>query len=272
MLSQKRLLLTDTTFRDAHQSLLATRVRTYDMLAIANFVSHRLHGLFSLEMWGGATFDSMRFLHEDPFARLRRLREAIPNICFQMLLRASNAVGYTAYPDNVVAAFIYEASAQGIDIFRIFDSLNWLPNMKVSMEAVRKTKSVCEAAICYTGDILDPKRDKYPLKYYVRMAKELERMGAHILAIKDMAGLCRPYAAARLVKALREEIGIPIHFHTHDTSGINAASVLKAAEAGVDVADGAVASMSGQTSQPNLNSIVAALEHTAARPASIWTH
>jgi pyruvate carboxylase len=261
--AHKRLLLTDTTFRDAHQSLLATRVRTYDMLAIANFVAHRLHNLFSLEMWGGATFDvTMRFLHEDPFARLRRLREAIPNICFQMLLRASNAVGYTAYPDRTVAEFIYEASAQGIDIFRIFDSLNWLPNMKVSMEAVRKTHSVCEAAICYTGDILDPKRDKYSLEYYVRMAKELERMGAHVLAIKDMAGLCRPFAAEKLVKALRQEIGIPIHFHTHDTSGINAASILKAAEAGVHIADGAVSSMSGQTSQPNLNSVVAALAHT----------
>ncbi len=261
--AQKRLLLTDTTFRDAHQSLLATRVRSYDMLAISNFVAHRLHNLFSLEMWGGATFDvTMRFLHEDPFQRLRKLRQAIPNICFQMLLRASNAVGYTAYPDNVVAEFIYEAAAQGIDIFRIFDSLNWLPNMKVSMESVRRTKSICEAAICYTGDILDPKRDKYSLDYYVRMAKELERMGAHMLAIKDMAGLCKPYAAEKLVKALRQEVGIPIHFHTHDTSGINAASVLKAADAGVHVADGAMASMSGTTSQPNLNSIVAALNHT----------
>jgi pyruvate carboxylase len=261
--SQRQLLLTDTTFRDAHQSLLATRVRTHDMLAIANFKSHRLHNLFSLEVWGGATFDvTMRFLYEDPFLRLRQIREAIPNICLQMLLRASNAVGYTAYPDNVVAEFIYEASAQGIDIFRIFDSLNWLPNMKASMEATRRTKSICEAAICYTGNILDPKRDKYPLEYYVKMAKELERMGAHILAIKDMAGLCRPYAAEKLVKALRQEIGIPIHFHTHDTSGINAASVLKAADAGVHIADGAMASMSGQTSQPNLNSIVAALDHT----------
>jgi pyruvate carboxylase len=260
---QRRLLLTDTTFRDAHQSLLATRVRTHDMLAIANFKSHRLNNLFSMEMWGGATFDvTMRFLLEDPFERLRVLRAAIPNICFQMLLRASNAVGYTAYPDNVVAEFIYEAAAQGIDIFRIFDSLNWLPNMAASMEAVRRTRSVCEAAICYTGDILDPKRDKYPLEYYVQMAKELERMGAHIIAIKDMAGLCKPYAAEKLVKALRQEVGLPIHFHTHDTSGINAASVLKAAEAGVHVADGAIASMSGQTSQPNLNSIVAALRNT----------
>lgn len=261
--AQSRLLLTDTTFRDAHQSLFATRMRTYEMLAIANYVSHRLHNLYSLEMWGGATFDvALRFLLEDPWERLQRLREAIPNICFQMLLRASNAVGYTAYPDNVVEEFIYEASSQGIDIFRIFDSLNWLPNMKVSMEAVRKTKSVCEAAICYTGDILDPKRDKYSLKYYIEMAKELERMGAHVLAIKDMAGLCKPYAAERLVKALREEIGIPIHFHTHDTSGINASSILKAADAGVDVADAAIASMSGTTSQPNLNSLVAALANT----------
>lgn len=261
--SQQRLLLTDTTLRDAHQSLMATRMRTYDMLQIANFVAHRLHGLYSLEMWGGATFDvAMRFLLEDPWVRLARLRQAIPNICFQMLLRASNAVGYTAYPDNVVREFIYEAAAQGIDIFRIFDSLNYLPNMRVAMEAVRKTGKVCEAAICYTGDILDPRRDKYPLDYYVKLARELHRMGAHILAIKDMAGLCKPYAAEKLVRALKEETGLPIHFHTHDTSGLNAASILKAAEAGVDVADGAIASMSGTTSQPNLNSVVAALAHT----------
>jgi pyruvate carboxylase len=260
---QTRLLMTDTTFRDAHQSLMATRVRTYDMLAIANFVSHSLPNLYSLEMWGGATFDvSLRYLHEDPWERLRKMRGAIPNVCFQMLLRASNAVGYTAYPDNVVEEFIYEASRQGIDIFRVFDSLNWLPNMRISMEAVRRTGKVCEAAICYTGDILDPKRDKYSLKYYVRLAKELEKMGAHILGIKDMAGLCKPFAARRLVETLRNEIGIPIHFHTHDTSGVNAASVLMASEAGVDAADGAIAAMSGTTSQPNLNSMVAALNHT----------
>jgi pyruvate carboxylase len=260
---QKRLLLTDTTFRDAHQSLLATRARSHDMLAIANYVAHKLPNLFSLEMWGGATFDvALRFLYEDPWERLLRLREAIPNICFQMLLRASNAVGYTAYPDNVVAEFIHEAALQGIDIFRIFDSLNWLPNMKVPMEATRKTSRICEAAICYTGDILDPKRDKYSLQYYVKMAKELERMGAHILAIKDMAGVCKPYAAHKLVKTLREEVGIPVHFHTHDTSGINAASILKASEAGVDIADAAIASMSGTTSQPNLNSIAATLANT----------
>jgi pyruvate carboxylase len=263
MRGEKRLLLTDTTFRDAHQSLFATRMRTYDMLAIANYVSHKLPNLFSVEMWGGATFDvAMRFLLEDPFERLRALREAIPNICFQMLLRASNAVGYTAYPDNVVQGFIHESAAHGIDIFRVFDSLNWLPNMRIPMEAVRKTGSICEGAICYTGDILDPKREKYPLEYYVRMGKELERMGAHILGIKDMAGICKPYAAEKLVKTLREEVGLPVHFHTHDTSGINAASILKAAEAGVDAADGAIASMSGTTSQPNLNSIVAALNHT----------
>ncbi len=261
--AQQRLLITDTTFRDAHQSLLATRVRTYDMLAIANFIAHRLSGVYSLEMWGGATFDvALRFLHEDPWHRLEKLRHAIPNICFQMLLRASNAVGYTAYPDNVVVEFVLEAARQGIDIFRIFDSLNWLPNMRVAMEAARKSGRVCEAAICYTGDILDPRREKYSLEYYVRLARELERMGAHILAIKDMAGLCKPYAAWKLVKTLSEEIGLPVHFHTHDTSGVNAASILKASEAGASVADAALASMSGTTSQPNLNSIVAALAHT----------
>jgi pyruvate carboxylase len=260
---QKRLLLTDTTLRDAHQSLMATRVRTYDMATIANFIAHRMSGLYSLEMWGGATFDvSMRFLLEDPWVRLRRLRELVPNICFQMLLRASNAVGYTAYPDNAVRGFVAHAADAGMDIFRVFDSLNWLPNMKVAMDAVRKTDRICEAAVCYTGDILDPRRDKYALEYYVRMAKELEKMGAHVLGIKDMAGLCRPYAAEKLIKTLKQEIGIPIHFHTHDTSGLNAASILKASEAGVDVADAAVASMSGTTSQPNLNSLVAALDNT----------
>ena len=263
---QKRLLVTDTTFRDAHQSLMATRMRTYEMMGIANYVSHNLQGLYSLEMWGGATFDvSLRFLLEDPWLRLQRLREAIPNICFQMLFRASNAVGYTAYPDNVVRRFCEVAADEGIDIFRIFDSLNWLPNMKVAMEAVRRTSRICEAAICYTGDILDARRDKYSLKYYVTMAKELERMGAHILAIKDMAGLLKPYAAFKLVKALREEVGLPVHFHTHDTSGVNAASILKACDAGVDVVDAAISSMSGSTSQPNLNSVVAALAHDKGR-------
>src|SRR5688572_18873717 len=263
-LKQKRLLITDTTFRDAHQSLLATRVRSYDMLAAADAVARRTSQLFSLEMWGGATFDTaMRFLHEDPWLRLRQLREKIPNICFQMLFRGSNAVGYSNYPDNVVAGFIKHSAAQGIDIFRIFDSLNYLPNLTVAMEAVQETHAICEAAICYTGDILDPKRTKYSLKYYVKLARELEKMGAHFLAIKDMAGLCRPYAAHQLVKALKEEIGIPIHFHTHDTSGVNSASILQASDAKVDVVDLALASMSGSTSQPNLNSIVAALQNTA---------
>jgi pyruvate carboxylase len=260
---QRRLLVTDTTFRDAHQSLFATRVRTCDMLAVADAMARRTPQLFSMEMWGGATFDTaMRFLHEDPWARLRDLRERIPNVCFQMLFRGSNAVGYSNYPDNVVAGFIRHAAAAGIDIFRIFDSLNYTPNLRVAMEAVQETHAVCEAAICYTGDILDPKRTKYSLHYYVKLAKELQKMGAHFIAIKDMAGLCRPYAAHALVKALKEEIGLPIHFHTHDSSGINAASVLEANDAKVDIVDLAIASMSGSTSQPNLNSIVAALQHT----------
>lgn len=260
---QKRLLVTDTTFRDAHQSLMATRVRTYDMAAISHAVARRTPELFSLEMWGGATFDtSMRFLNEDPWQRLRLLRERIPNICFQMLLRGANAVGYTSYPPNVVAGFVKHSADCGMDIFRVFDSLNDLKNMKAAMEAVQETHAICEAAICYTGDILDPKRTKYSLKYYIALAKELEQMGAHFLAIKDMAGLCRPYAAQALVEALKQEIGLPVHFHTHDTSGINAGSILRASDAGVDVVDLAIASMSGSTSQPNLNSIVAALKHT----------
>ena len=260
---QKRLLVTDTTFRDAHQSLMATRVRSFEMIEAAAAVARRTPQLFSMEMWGGATFDTaMRFLHEDPWRRLRLLRERIPNICFQMLFRGSNAVGYSNYPDNVVAGFVRHAAASGMDIFRIFDSLNYLPNLKVAMESVQDTHAVCEAAICYTGDILDRRRTKYSLKYYVKLAKELERMGAHVLAIKDMAGLCRPYAAHALVKALKGEIGIPIHFHTHDTSGLNAASILKASEAGVDIVDLAIASMSGSTSQPNLNAVVAALQNT----------
>ena len=262
-LKQKPLLITDTTFRDAHQSLFATRLRGYDMLAVAEAVAQRTPNLFSMEMWGGATFDtSMRFLHEDPWQRLRDLRQRIPNICFQMLFRGSNAVGYSNYPDNAVAGFVKHAAASGMDIFRIFDSLNYLPNLTVAMDAVQETHAICEAAICYTGNILDPQRDKYSLKYYVKLARELEKMGAHILAIKDMAGLCKPAAASALVKALKEEISIPIHFHTHDTSGIAAASVLSAAEAGVDIADLAISSMSGSTSQPNLNSIVAALRLT----------
>ena len=260
---EKRLLITDTTFRDAHQSLMATRVRTHDLLSTATAVSRRLPNLFSLEMWGGATFDtSLRFLHEDPWQRLRELRARVPNICFQMLLRGANAVGYASYPDNVIVEFVREAHTQGIDIFRIFDSLNSIDNMRVSIDAVLETGAVCEPAICYTGDILDSGRPKYSLSYYVAMAQQLERLGAHFLAIKDMAGLCKPYAAYELVRTLRQEIGIPVHFHTHDTSGLNAASILKAADAGVDVADAAIAAMSGGTSQPNLNSIVEALRHT----------
>ncbi len=262
-LKQKRLLITDTTFRDAHQSLMATRVRTYDMLAIAGAKAHHAPQLFSMEVWGGATFDTaMRFLNEDPWQRLRDLRARVPNICFQMLFRGANAVGYTNYPDHIVAGFVKHAAASGMDIFRIFDSLNYLPNLRVAMDAVQDTHAICEAAICYTGDILDDRRDKFSLTYYVKLAKELERMGAHFLAIKDMAGLCRPYAAQKLVKALREEVGLPIHFHTHDTSGIASASILRASDAGVNVVDLAIASMSGSTSQPNLNSIVAALQHT----------
>ncbi len=261
---QKRLLITDTTFRDAHQSLLATRMRTYDMLSVAGSVARRTPNLFSLEMWGGATFDvAMRFLREDPWDRLRHIRAAVPNILTQMLFRGSNAVGYTNYPDNVVKGFIKHAAENGMDIFRIFDSLNYLPNLNAAMEAVREdTQSICEGTVCYTGDILDPARDKYGLKYYVKLAKELEKMGAHMLCIKDMAGLIRPYAATKLVKALKEEIGIPIHLHTHDTSGLNAGTILRAADVGVDVCDAAIASMSGGTSQPNLNSIVAALQNT----------
>jgi pyruvate carboxylase len=261
---QKALLITDTTMRDAHQSLLATRMRTYDMLAVASAVARRTPNLFSVEMWGGATFDvTMRFLREDPWDRLRQLREKVPNILLQMLFRGSNAVGYSNYPDNVVKGFVKHSAESGMDIFRIFDSLNYLPNLKVAMEAVREdTSSICEGTLCYTGNILDPKRDKYDLKYYVRLAKELEKMGAHMLAIKDMAGLCRPLAAQKLVKALRDEVDLPIHFHTHDTSGMNASSIIEAALAGVDVADAAISSLSGGTSQPNLNSIVAAMQHS----------
>ncbi|MGN6368354.1 MAG: pyruvate carboxylase [Phycisphaerae bacterium] len=263
VLKQKKLLITDTTMRDAHQSLLATRVRTIDMLNAAPFVSHNLPQLFSLEMWGGATFDTaLRFLSEDPWERLAQLRKEIPNILFQMLFRASNALGYTNYPDNVVREFAKLAAAHGMDVFRIFDSLNWTENMKVAIEAVLETDALCEAAICYTGDILNPKRDKYSLTYYVKLAKELERMGTHILAIKDMAGLLKPLAARKLVKALRDEVGIPIHFHTHDTAGIQGGAYLMAAEAGVNIVDCAVSSMSGMTSQPNMNAVVAALHNT----------
>ena len=261
MRQQKRLLITDTTMRDAHQSLLAARMRSVDQLEVADAIAQHGDKLFSLECWGGATFDtSMRFLHENPFKRLRRLRERIPNICFQMLLRGANGVGYSNYPDNVIRGFIKHSAESGMDIFRVFDSLNYLPNLKVAMDSIRKhTNSVCEATICYTGDILSSNRDKYTLKYYVEMAKELEIMGAHILALKDMSGLCHPNAAYKLIKALRKEIAIPVHFHTHDSSGIAGASIIKAAEAGVDAVDLSISSLSGLTAQPNLNSIIHAM-------------
>ena len=262
MLEQKRLLLTDTTMRDGHQSLLATRMRSLDMINAAPFYSSKLPKLFSVECWGGATFDvAYRFLQECPWQRLRDIRAAMPNIMTQMLLRASNGVGYTNYPDNVVESFVKEA-AKGIDVFRVFDSLNWVENMRVAMNAVLKTNKICEASICYTGDILNPERAKYDLKYYVSMAKELEAAGAHILGLKDMAGLLKPAAATMLIKTLKTEIGIPIHFHTHDTSGIAASTILAASEAGVDAVDTAMDAFSGGTSQPCLGSIVEALRHT----------
>ncbi len=256
---QKRLLLTDTTMRDAHQSLLATRMRTHDMLRIAPWYAHNLAGLFSLEMWGGATFDtSMRFLKEAPFQRLADLRERIPNILFQMLLRSASAVGYTNYPDNVVQFFVKESARAGIDVFRVFDALNGLPNLRLAIEAVRGADGIAEAAICYTGDILNPARPKYDLAYYVGLAKELEKAGAHILFGDDLAGLVKPFAARMLVRALRQEVGLPIHFHTHDCAGGQIASFLLAAEEGVSVVDGAMAALSGLTSQPSLNTIVEA--------------
>lgn len=261
ILEQDKLLISDTTMRDGHQSLLATRVRTKDMLNIAQATSHLGKDLFSLEMWGGATFDvAYRFLHESPWTRLEELRRRIPNVLLQMLFRGANAVGYTNYPDNVIRAFIREAAERGIDIFRIFDSLNWLKGMEVAIEETLKVGKIAEGCICYTGDILDPARDKYSLNYYVNMAKELEKMGVHILAIKDMAGLLKPYAAKKLIKTLKEEISIPIHLHTHDTSGNQVATLIMAAEAGVDIVDCALNSMSGQTSQPSMGSVIAALQ------------
>ena len=261
VLAQKKLLITDTTMRDAHQSLLSTRVRTRDMVKGAPGTAEILADCFSLEMWGGATFDvAYRFLHESPWERLRMLREAIPNIPFQMLLRGANAVGYTNYPDNLIRAFVRESARSGIDVFRIFDSLNWVPGMEIAMEEVLKENKLCEATVCYTGDILDPKRDKYTLKYYVNLAKELEKRGAHLLCIKDMSGLLKPYAAKKLVSTLKQEIGLPIHLHTHDTTANQVATYLMAAEAGVDIVDCAIASMSSLTSQPSMNAVVAALQ------------
>ena len=261
VLGQKKLLITDTTMRDAHQSLLSTRMRTRDLVKGADGVAEILNDCFSLEMWGGATFDTAyRFLHESPWERLDKLRQAIPNIPFQMLLRGSNTVGYANFPDNLVREFVKESARSGIDVFRVFDSLNWIPAMEVAMDEVLNQGKLLEATMCYTGDILDSSRDKYTLQYYVDMAKELERRGAHLLCIKDMSGLLKPYAAKKLVTALKQEVGLPIHLHTHDTTGNQVAAYLLAAEAGVDIVDCATASLSSLTSQPSLSAVVAALE------------
>ncbi|AXC48372.1 pyruvate carboxylase [Paracoccus suum] len=262
MAAQTRLLITDTTMRDGHQSLLATRMRSIDMIRVAPSYAANLPGLFSVECWGGATFDvAYRFLQECPWQRLRDIRAAMPNIMTQMLLRASNGVGYTNYPDNVVQAFVARAAVSGVDVFRVFDSLNWVPNMRVAMDAVVEAGKLCEGAVCYTGDILDPDRAKYDLRYYVQTGKELRDAGAHVLGVKDMAGLLKPAAARVLMEALRDEVGLPIHFHTHDTSGLAGATVLAAAEAGVAAVDAAMDAFSGGTSQPCLGSIVEALHH-----------
>ena len=268
VLKQRQLLLTDTTMRDGHQSLLATRMRSVDMIRVAPAYATNLPSLFSVECWGGATFDvAYRFLQECPWQRLRDLRAQMPNLMTQMLLRASNGVGYTNYPDNVVRAFVKEAS-KGIDVFRVFDSLNWVENMRIAMDAVIDSGKICEGTICYTGDILNPDRSKYNLKYYVNMAKNLQEAGAHFLGLKDMAGLLKPAAARQLVKSLKEEVGLPIHFHTHDTSGIAGATILAAADAGVDVVDAAMDAFSGGTSQPCMGSIVEAL-HNSERDTGI---
>ena len=260
MLDQKKLLVTDTTCRDAHQSLLATRMRTRDMVKCAPAMAKILADCFSLEMWGGATFDvAYRFLNESPWERLDWLRREIPNIPFQMLLRGSNTVGYTSYPDNVVREFVRLSAEGGIDVFRIFDSLNWLPSMEVAIDEALKQNKFVEGTICYTGEITDTSRN-YTLKYYVDMAKELQKMGCHSIAIKDMSGLLKPYSAKVLVSGLKDALDIPIHLHTHDTTGNQVATTLMAAEAGVDIADLAISSMSSLTSQPSMNAVVAALE------------
>ncbi|RUU61341.1 pyruvate carboxylase [Mesorhizobium sp. M2C.T.Ca.TU.002.02.1.1] len=267
MREQRQVLVTDTTMRDGHQSLLATRMRTYDIAGIAGTYARALPQLLSLECWGGATFDvAMRFLTEDPWERLSKVREAAPNLLLQMLLRGANGVGYTNYPDNVVQHFVRQAASGGVDLFRVFDCLNWVENMRVAMDAVGAEGKLVEAAMCYTGDILDPARAKYDLKYYVGLAKELEAAGAHIIAVKDMAGLLKPSAARVLFKALREATDLPIHFHTHDTSGLSAATVLAAVESGADAIDAAMDSFSGNTSQPCLGSIVEALKGTERDP------
>ncbi|WP_409253573.1 pyruvate carboxylase [Bacillus sp. SCS-153A] len=264
---QKNVLLTDTTFRDAHQSLLATRVRTHDLQAISDPSARLMPDLFSFEMWGGATFDvAYRFLKEDPWDRLIKMREKIPNVLFQMLLRASNAVGYKNYPDNVIREFVEKSSFSGIDVFRIFDSLNWVQGMETAIDAVRQNGKIAEAAICYTGDILDPSRQKYDVQYYKKLAKELEAQGAHILAIKDMAGLLKPQAAYRLISELKDTVDLPIHLHSHDTSGNGIYTYAKAIEAGVDIVDTALGSMSGLTSQPSANTLYYAVKGTEREP------
>lgn len=264
---QNNVLLTDTTFRDAHQSLLATRFRTHDLKKVAQPTAGLWPELFSMEMWGGATFDvAYRFLKEDPWERLKELRQEVPNTLFQMLLRSSNAVGYTNYPDNVIKAFVKESAEAGIDVFRIFDSLNWVKGMTLAIDSVRESGKVAEAAICYTGDILDPSRPKYDLRYYVSLAKELESAGAHILGIKDMAGLLKPQAAYELVSALKDELTIPIHLHTHDTSGNGLFTYARAIDAGVDIVDVAVSSMAGLTSQPSASSLYYALDGHERKP------
>ncbi len=263
MLDQKEVLITDTSMRDAHQSLFATRMRSNDLWEIAPYYEKLMPSLFSVECWGGATFDvSMRFLNEDPWDRLQKLRQMMPNTLFQMLLRGVNGVGYTSYPDNVIQHFVKQAAENGIDLFRVFDSLNIVENMRISMDSVIEAGKLCEGTICYTADLFDASRPKYQLQYYVDLAKKLEKAGAHIIGIKDMAGICRPRAASALVKALKEEVGLPIHFHTHDTSGIASASILAAIEAGVDAVDTAVDSLSGLTSQPSMGSIINALKGT----------
>jgi len=257
---QQRPLLTDTTMRDAHQSLLATRVRTRDMVAIARASAYLGHQLFSFESWGGATFDvAYRFLDEDPWDRLIQLKRAIPNVLHQMLLRGANAVGYASYPDNVVEAFVDEAALAGIDVFRVFDSLNDLESMAVACNRVLQTGKVVEIAMCYTGDVDNPNRTKYGLEYYAELARRIEGMGAHILCVKDMAGLLRPQAARMLIGRLKEVTGLPIHLHTHDTSGNGIATYMAAIDLGVDIVDVALAPMAGLTSQPSMNALIAAL-------------
>jgi pyruvate carboxylase len=263
MKDQRRLLITDTTMRDGHQSLLATRMRSIDMIRVAPAYAANLPGLFSVECWGGATFDvAYRFLQECPWQRLRDVRAALPNVLTQMLLRGANGVGYTNYPDNVVRFFVATAAKEGVDIFRVFDSLNWVENMRVAMDAVIEAGKVCEGTVCYTGNMLDPARSKYDLKYYVGMARELEAAGAHVLGLKDMAGLLKPAAARVLIKALKEEVGLPIHFHTHDTAGIACGTILAASEAGVDAVDCAMDALSGNTSQATLGTVVESLRFT----------